>query len=1071
MVTPGWFLVSYLHVTSDDATTDIQTIFSSGALVSGAFNFGFGGPGHSDPNTIHCTLSSSTARYKAPNGSLPLGWKGYVIAQRAPAGSLSLYWVPVQNTAPTDDSAVQSAMNLVSTTSQLTQLTRAQVAIGMRGDAVRGCSQTIGRIAMGSGNLTKLEMARLAFGEEITDLGKAPLVYVRLDTPTDITDRGSDANVFTQTGTFTQGPAPGWGYVPAVPSAPAFTVAPVIDASPVVGVAVSFTRGAAGGYPTPTRTQQWLLDGVAISGATGLTYTPVAGDVGKSLTVRDTATNDSAPSGVSSTSAARTVVAQASGVNAVAEITEKVIQRLPVGTGTTAPVAFSGTYDGTVDGADVRLLGLDGTTVARDWAPITTATFADQVWVGSALIPTGGPYRHQVRFKAGSTVIGTTPIATTTWNVGAMYAVGGSSTGQGWFTTGTFTARADVFKVRFNTWSTMGGTSNGPACLFANAMAIKLGMPIGIIDQASSGTTLDDWNRSSSAWTDFVNNVTNRGGKVEGVLFSAGSNDANESGVVSQAAHLTKMRSVIGRIRTLTSLPDLRFVWTGFNARLTANATQSDWVREAEKQIAGDAGICHVSTVDLEVGGDNTHLTSNGYRDTILRILYQWEVVNGVGNIVGPQIVAFEYSGAQVTATIQHTTGTDHTPLTGASGFTVSDANGARTILSVERISANQDRITCDQAVVAPVVTKHMAGAWPDRTSPIRDNSPTALPLGVSTLLATTAGAEAPAPDVTAPVMVGAITVSNITLSGATLSCPAASDNVGVAGYEYSINGGTNYSVIPNAARSVVVSGRPAGTVHPVRMRAFDTAGNRASPLSASFTTLTGQPPAQDQVIAINIAASRTVKFPGGTRVVAFGSVPEGVTPNAPYLEAGKWWAAKHPLDERYWVADITIDLAERGTTAASVVAIVAGVVVLEQPVIQGKLIPVKLGGFNAATGAANFCTFRITCANGERFDRTIWFKQQVGAWSLDKDADDESFYVADIGNDLVDSNTTASAVVALPVGVTVLVPAVIQGSLILVKLGGMDTLPAGVNYCDLRIDCANTERFYRTIQFNRVDN
>ena len=326
------------------------------------------------------------------------------------------------------------------------------------------------------------------------------------------------------------------------------------------------------------------------------------------------------------------------------------------------------------------------------------------------------------------------------------------------------------------------------------------------------------------------------------------------------------------------------------------------------------------------------------------------------------------------------------------------------------------------------------------------------------------------AADTTAPVMTGEITVSAITTSGATLSCSAATDAVGVAGYEYSINGGTNYTVIANAARSVVVSGRPAGTAHAVRMRAFDAAGNRATPLSASFTTLTEQP-AQNAVVASTVAESRRVAFPGGTRVVAFGSVPGARTPNAPYLEAGRWWSEKHPLDERYWVADITIDLAERGTTAVKVEAIVAGVTVLQDPVIQGKLIPVKLSGFNAATNAVNFCTFRITCANGERFDRTIWFKQPVGAWWINKDADDESYYVADIGNDLVDSGTTATAVRAIPVGVIERVPAVLQGSLILVKFGGMDTLPAGVNYADFCIDCANGERFYRTIQFNRVDN
>ena len=244
-----------------------------------------------------------------------------------------------------------------------------------------------------------------------------------------------------------------------------------------------------------------------------------------------------------------------------------------------------------------------------------------------------------------------------------------------------------------------------------------------------------------------------------------------------------------------------------------------------------------------------------------------------------------------------------------------------------------------------------------------------------------------------------------------------------------------------------------------------------AAVINVALLTASEQPPAQDGVVASTVAESRRVAFPGGTRVVAFGTVPSAAVPNAPYLEAGRWWSEKHPLDERYWVANLTVDLDERKTTAASVVVIAAGVTVLQQPVIQGKLIPVKLGGFNAATGAANFCTFRITCANGERFDRTIWFKQQVGVYLLDKDPDEQSYFVGDIGNDLVDSSTTATQVKALPVGVEELVPAMIQGSLILVKLGGMDTLPAGANYCDFRIDCANSERFYRTIQFNRVDN
>lgn len=95
----------------------------------------------------------------------------------------------------------------------------------------------------------------------------------------------------------------------------------------------------------------------------------------------------------------------------------------------------------------------------------------------------------------------------------------------------------------------------------------------------------------------------------------------------------------------------------------------------------------------------------------------------------------------------------------------------------------------------------------------------------------------AAAADSTAPVMTGAITVSAITSSGFTLACDAATDAIGVAGYEYSIDGGTNYTTIANAARTVTVAGRAAATTHAVRMRAFDAAGNRATPLSATATT------------------------------------------------------------------------------------------------------------------------------------------------------------------------------------------------------------------------------------------
>lgn len=97
----------------------------------------------------------------------------------------------------------------------------------------------------------------------------------------------------------------------------------------------------------------------------------------------------------------------------------------------------------------------------------------------------------------------------------------------------------------------------------------------------------------------------------------------------------------------------------------------------------------------------------------------------------------------------------------------------------------------------------------------------------------------------------------------------------------------------------------------------------------------------------------------------------------APYFTNGKWWIDKDPDDQLFYYADVSTHLTDSGTTAISVTAIVAGVEILTPAVNQGAIMAVKLGGLDLADGAENFCTFRITCANTEQFDKTIWFKRQ----------------------------------------------------------------------------------------------
>ncbi len=89
-------------------------------------------------------------------------------------------------------------------------------------------------------------------------------------------------------------------------------------------------------------------------------------------------------------------------------------------------------------------------------------------------------------------------------------------------------------------------------------------------------------------------------------------------------------------------------------------------------------------------------------------------------------------------------------------------------------------------------------------------------------------------PDTQAPTAPGAAVASAVTASSATLNWTGASDNVGVAGYEVTVNGSTRTS----AGTTLQVSGLSAATNYPVSVRAYDAAGNRSSASSGSFTTL-----------------------------------------------------------------------------------------------------------------------------------------------------------------------------------------------------------------------------------------
>lgn len=84
--------------------------------------------------------------------------------------------------------------------------------------------------------------------------------------------------------------------------------------------------------------------------------------------------------------------------------------------------------------------------------------------------------------------------------------------------------------------------------------------------------------------------------------------------------------------------------------------------------------------------------------------------------------------------------------------------------------------------------------------------------------------------DTTVPVLTGAITVGAVTTNSITVSHPAGTDNVAVATYEYSKDGGVTYVASNSTATSYTFTGLTAGTSYSLRVRARDAAGNVSTP-------------------------------------------------------------------------------------------------------------------------------------------------------------------------------------------------------------------------------------------------
>ncbi|GAB7102198.1 cellulase family glycosylhydrolase [Streptomyces phaeofaciens JCM 4814] len=114
--------------------------------------------------------------------------------------------------------------------------------------------------------------------------------------------------------------------------------------------------------------------------------------------------------------------------------------------------------------------------------------------------------------------------------------------------------------------------------------------------------------------------------------------------------------------------------------------------------------------------------------------------------------------------------------------------------------------------------------------------------------------------DTQAPSTPGTPTASAVTATSVTLGWSAATDNVGVAGYDVvRIGGGSESAVAASTTNAVTVTGLTAGTAYSFAVYARDAAGNRSA-RSGTVNVTTGSAPATPCSVGYRVVG----EWPGG---------------------------------------------------------------------------------------------------------------------------------------------------------------------------------------------------------------
>lgn len=523
--------------------------------------------------------------------------------------------------------------------------------------------------------------------------------------------KGADGSTVQSTATITVAAA-------AAP-APSFTVQPSISGTPQVGQTLTGNSGTISNGSVSAR--QWLRDGVAISGATAATYALVAADAGKSVTFRVTATG--AGGSTDATSQAVTVAAAPTAVS---------ISGTPPTTGQVGtaysftPSVANGSGTKTFTLSSGTLLG--GLSFNTATGAITgTPTVAGTM---SGLIVTVTDSTGSASTTATSVVIASSSAAPVT------IALAGSSSPYRYVNDFAGTVNnAVTVSTEGTTFTTL--TAGRFGMDLGNAIVAATGRPVRYVGGGVQGTTLAAWASDNSFDRKKLAAAMKAAGACDFALIQVGFNDVNQgTNTITYANQLALYRKLITLLRSESGFPNLQVILNPSQDSPSYPA-QMALERMAEMTIVNsDANVMMgFSGFDLATF-DNIHQTIASAGIAAQRFLPQaLAAITGSAQKRGPALLSTTpISTTQTRVTIKHGAGSDFTPTSGITGFSMFDSGGAALAISAaDRETATTILLThaSTGGNSASLYYSPNAGAADDATQ-VHDNSALALPMEAS---------------------------------------------------------------------------------------------------------------------------------------------------------------------------------------------------------------------------------------------------------------------------------------------------------------------------------------------------